>query len=880
MRPEHWLHTIPKRLRSLFHRAQADQELDDELRDHVERKTEEYVAEGMAPEEARRRALLDMGGIEKCKEECRDVRGGNLIESVLQDLRYGWRGLLHAPGFVLTVTVTIALGLGVNAALFTLFDAEYLRPIPVRDPHTLYEVFWNDRSGNANDFSWPEYREFLAQNPAFSEGAAFRWAEARLAGQHISGVLVTDDYFRMLGVRAELGRTLLPGDASASAPAVVMLAHTTWQSRFGGASDIVGRTILLRGHPFEIVGVAPPEFTGLGKRPTDFWAPITQASAFDPGPDLFGPSRPRILGIVARLKSGFTIRQAEKGVALWARRFTADLPPEEQAIAATSISRATRETFSPKNAAIFSLILATFAVILVIACANVSNMMLARSVARQREIGVRLSLGASRGRLIRQLLTESTLMVLPSAALGILLSQGIVKACLWLLVTTLPPSAAGVMNRIPALPPDLRVLSFSLAAAFLAAIVCGLAPAHQSTRTNLTQAARGDFGNNWRPSRVTNALLAGQIVVCVLMLITAGVLLRGIKGAQALDARLSTRNTIELVIHEEASRAMVLDRISREPTLESLAAAGSAPVERTAVAFVKSTSGTILASAANTVSPEYFSTFNIPLLRGRNFTAEEARSGSPVVLLSQTAASQIWPNREPGRSLDLVADQSASAEFRRNQTVAVVGIVGDELSRWITNGDSKAIIYFPTNSKTPGTKLFLSVHGDAEHVMHRLDADLTANNPDALEEIDAFQIRRWVIEDAYSLHVVYWVAIALGCLALLLTLSGIYGVVAHIVSQRTKEIGIRMALGATTRSVERLVLKQSMRLAIAGGIVGCVLALGVSRILSSVLLMINTYDVAVYVGGIAFVWIACAAAAYLPARRATKVDPMVALRYE
>jgi predicted permease len=801
------------------------------------------------------------------------------IEAVWQDLRYGWRGLLHAPGFLLTVTVTIALGLGVNTALFTLFDANYLRPIHVRDPHSLYEMFWINRSGNANDFSWSEYREFLAQNPAFSEAAALLRAEARMAGHHLSGVLVTDDYFQMLGVRTALGRTLLPGDASASAVAAVVLAHTTWQIQFGGASDIVGKKILLRGHPFEVVGVAPPEFTGLGARPTDFWAPITLAAVFDPSSDLFGPSRPRALGIVARLKSGFTLRQAENGVALWARRFTADLPAAEQAMAATSISRATREPFNPKNAAIFSLVLAAFAVILVIACTNVTNVMLARSVARQREIGVRLSLGASRGRLIRQLLTESALIVLPSAALGVLLSRGIIKACLWLLVTTLPPGIAGVMDKIPALSPDIRVLGFSFAAAFLAAIGCGLVPALQSTRTNLTQAARGDFGNSWRPSRVANALLAGQIVVCVLMLITAGVLLRGIKGLQVLDATLSTRDAIELVIHED-SRAMVLDRISREPALQTLAAAGSAPVDKKPIAFVKPASGAILASAANSVSPEYFATFDIPLLRGRNFTAEESRSSSPVVLLSQTAASQLWPNQEPGRSLDLVPDQGASTEFRRNQTVAVIGIVGDEPSRWIASGESKAIIYFPTYSKTLGTKLFLGVHGDAEPAIHRLDADLTASNPNALEEIHALQIRRWVIEEAYSFHVVYWVAIALGSLALLLTLSGIYGVVAHIVSQRTKEIGIRMALGATTRSVERLVLKQAMRLAVTGGIVGCILALGVSKILSSSLLMINTYDAAAYAGGIAFVWMACGAAAYLPARRVVRVDPASTLRYD
>lgn len=869
------------RVQSILFRNRAEKDLDDEMSFHVELQARKYVSSGMDEAQALRRARLEFGGIAGVEEECRDVRGTQWVESLWQDLRYAWRGLLHSPVFALTVVSTIALGLGVNTALFTVFNAYYLRPAAVSDPRSLYEVVWVDRSGAGQDFSWSDYREFLPQNASFSDAAAFRRVDARLYGRRLSGLLVSGGFFSMLGVKPALGRTLLPSDAeNPGGAAVAMLSYTTWQTQFGGAADIVGKKVFLRGQPFEVVGVAPAEFTGLGARPTDFWTPITMAAVFETGPSLFRPSSPRTLGIVGRLKPDSTTGRAEVGIGAWMRRVTASQPASEQAMSGLLVSRATRMNLNPKNVAGFTLVLAAFAVILVIACANVTNMMLARAVARQREIGVRLSLGASRGRLIRQLLTESTALVLPAALVGLALSRAIIGASVWLLVTTLPAGIAGFLARIPPLKSDLRVLCFSVAAAFLAAQLCGLAPALQATSTSLTQAARGEFAGGWRPSRVRNGLLAGQVAVCVLMLITAGVLLRGIDDLRALDPALSSRDVIQVAVQENL-RSRVLDRLSRDPALVTLAAAGSAPVDRKPIAYVQASSGSLRSAAANNVSPEYLGAFDIPLLRGRNFTADEARSASPVVMVSQSAAAELWPGGEAvGKPLALLPDRNASADYRRSQTVTVIGVVRDETSRWISNGESKAILYFPANPRSAGTQLLLTVHGDAESAMHRLDADLAAIDPNAIDEMQTLQVRKWVSEEAYSFRVIYWISSALGVLALLLTLSGIYGVVSFVVSQRTKEIGIRMALGATAFSVARLVLRQSMRLAVIGGSAGCLLALGVSKILSSSLVMINTFDVVAFTSALLLVWAACAAAAYAPARRAARIEPIVTLRYD
>jgi predicted permease len=844
------------RLRSLILHRRVERELADELALHIELEARKNMAAGMSPEEAARQARIQFGGPEQVKEECRDARRVRLIETAWQDVRYALRGLGRSPVFFLTVVATIALGLGLNTALFTIFNAYYFHPIPVHDPESLYEFSWIDRSGAGHEFTWPEYREFLSENPAFSAALAYRYAEVRFEGRNLTCGLVTGGYFQMLGIGAALGRTLLPDDSLApGSQPVVVLSYAAWQNQFAGDRDILGKKLLLRGFPFEVVGVAPAGFNGLASRPTDFWVPISMAARFYGPPDLFGPEHPRTLSIIGRLGPRFSVRQAEAGVKLWAQRFTAASPDAERAVGAWFISRATVKPFTPQSALLFSPILIAFLLVLLIACANVTNMMLARAVSRQREIGIRLSLGAARGRLIRQLLTESLLLAVPAAVAGFFVSKAMIGIGLRVMFATLPAGIASFGARVAPLSPDARVFAFSLAAAAASALLFGLAPALQSTRGDVMQAARGDFSGEFRPSRLRNALVIGQVTVCVLLLIVAGLLLSGVDQVQAHLPALSSRDAIEIVVQEK-SRARVAALLASEPSVEILAAAEHAPVHRqTMVSIRPAEAGAILRTAANTVSREYFTVFEIPVLRGRNFTDAEARSGAAVAVISQTAAEQLWPNQEAiGQSLRLVPNRGAEAVTRGFQVVSVIGIARDEISRWIMNGEDKSLVYFPGSPQTASTRLFARVHGDADTVKRKLDADLAALDADAVEEIHKIQVRDWVTEETYLFRVAYWGSSAIGVLALLLTLSGIYGVLSHVVSQRTKEIGIRMAMGATTNAVTGLLLKQALRLGIIGTAIGGVLALGVLS--------------------------ACAGAAYFPSRRAARVDPIATLRYD
>jgi predicted permease len=867
------------RLRALAFRDRTEHELDEELDFHIEMQTRKNLAAGMSESDARREACIRFGRAGEVKEECRDARRVNLIETAWQDIRYAIRGFRRSPTFVLTVVATIALGLGLNTALFTIFNAYVLRPVAVRNPYSLYEFRWMNRTGVGHLFTWSEYQEFRKQDPAFSQVFAYRNIQDRVDGRNVFIQLVTGDYFRTLGVNAALGRTLLPEDSSVPGrEPIAVISYSAWRDRFASDPAIVGRKVLIHGHPIEIAGVMREGFMGLEAVPADFWAPVTAAVLLEDGPDIFGPEHPGALRILGRLKTGISVQEGQAGLTLWAQRITAGRPDSDKPVGAILRSRATTIPLTRTALLTFSPIVISFGLVLLIACANVANMMLARAMSRQREIGVRLSLGAARGRLIRQLLTESVLLALPAAAAGFAVSQFAIEYGGRLMFATLPSEFAEFIRLAP-LPPDLRVFGFMLVAAVGSALLFGLAPAMQATRANVMQAARGDFTNDIRPTRLRNFLVIAQITVCVLLLICAGVLLRGARRMQNLDPGLRTQNIVEIEIQEK-SRARVLARLAAEPLVESVASAANTPLDG---AFPRIQAGaadnTVLVQASyNHVSPEYFPIFEIPILRGRNFTAEEANSGAPVAIVSQGAAQQLWPNRDAvGQSMRLAPEQGEASGVRRYPAVRVIGIARDAISGWIGNGLDKSCVYFPANPLASGN-LIVRVHGDAGTARRKLDADLSAIDPAAVQQIHKMQ--EFLAIGTYPFRVAHWISSLVGALALLLTLSGIYGVLSYVVSQRTKEIGIRMAMGATTRAVIGLVLKQSMRLAVMGIACGGVLALGVSRIFASRLVMMDTFDGWAYCAGVLVVLSACAGAAYLPSRRAASIDPVSTLRYD
>ena len=867
------------RIRGLFLRRRAEQELDEELRFHLEMAARRNASTGANDEEAALLARVRFGGIDPVKEDCRTVRGTQLVETTLRDIKYALRGFGRSPLFVLTVVGTIALGLGLNAALFTLVDNFVLRPFPVRDPHSLYAFSWTDRAGHEHSFSWREFESFSKNNPAFSEVVAMHYFLARSEGRPLTGALVTGNYFRMLGGVSAVGRTLVPEDSSAPGrEPVIVLSYAAWQSKFGGDPNIIGRKLMLHGYPLLVIGVAKEGFGGLDPAPLDYWAPLTMAPQLEGGPGRFFKDNSDV-EIVGRLKRGISVSQAEVALTGWTRGVTEGRPESERAAGVTLDSRATPIRLSTRVIAMISPLGAAVGLVLLLACANVANMMLARAMARQREIGIRLSLGAGRGRLIRQLLTESLLLAIPAGLAGFLVSRVAIEAGLRIMYATLPPDMAEIVPTI-SLPADIRVFGFMLIAAFASALLFGLAPAIQSTRADVMLAARGEFTADARPMRLRNALVIVQITVCALLLICSGVLIRGESAMRSFDVGFRTHGVIGMALPEKG-RPVILERLKHDSTVKAIAAAASIPLNGILPPVLISAGAGAKTSDAwyNYVSPEFFSLLDIPVLEGRNFTADEARSGAPVAIISQLTARRLWPQ---GNALDREIfirhddRRNWGSELPRHPALRVVGVTRNIISCTIPYGPDPPLIYFPAT--TANYSVLIRVNGNVENARLRLDKELSMLAGEDIQDIHSMD--QGFALSVYMFRVGSWVGMLLGGLALGLTLSGIYGVLSYLVSQRTKEIGIRMALGASVGGVTRLVMTQSMRLAAVGLGFGTAMALGVSRFLASHLVFINTFDLLAYGAGMVLVVAAALGAAYFPSRRAARIDPLTTLRYD
>ena len=858
------------RIRALVHPRRAEQDLDEELQFHLEMSARKH-----GPELRRR-----FGSLSQVKEECRDARGTQFIETTLRDIQYALRGFRRNPLFVLTVVGTIALGLGLNAALFAVFNNYVLHPISVRDPYSLYSFTWTNRRGMGHDFSWREFEKLRTTNPALTDVMAAEWLFGRAEGRALTGQLVSGNYFRDLGVSALIGRTLLPEDAAAPGrDPVMVLSYSAWQDKFARDPNIVGKKLIVRGYPLEVIGILREGFNGLNDAPAEYWAPLTMDGQLFGGPDLFGPGNPERLRICARLRSGWTLRQAGEALKAWSAQVTADLPDADKATGVVLRSKSTLIPLSPQLMASFSPLMLAFGLVLLLACANVANMMLARAMARQREIGIRLSLGAGRRRLIRQLLTESILLAIPAGLAGYLISRMMIDSGLRLMFATLPPDMAELIPAV-SLPPDIRVFVFMLVAAMISALLFGLAPAIQSTRPDVMLAARGEFTSDVRPLRLRNALVIGQITVCALLLICSGVLIRGARRIGSFDVGFKTQGTVEIEWTAK-TRPQTLARLESMPAVQAIAGVSHAPLNGILPGVTLSSGQNQKAVPAwrNHVSPEFFSLLNIPLIEGRTFTQEEAKAGVPVAIVSELAARSLWPKGGAvgSRIHFQSSQQSDRGEMSKYPTALVVGVARNIISCSIPFGPDPALVYLPA-TRDSQDMLLLQVRGDVETFRRNLLTDLDASLPGAVEQVHSFN--QALALNIYPFRVASWVGSVLGGLALLLTLSGIYGVLSYLITQRTKEIGIRMALGATTGTVARLVLRQSGKLAVIGIALGTALALGVSRLLASNLVFVDTFDLLAYCAGILLVTAAALAAAYFPSRRAARIDPVTTLRYD
>jgi predicted permease len=799
---------------------------------------------------------------------------------MLRDLRYALRMLRGAPAFAITVVLTLGIGLGLNTTLFTLFNAYVLRPFAVKDPRSLYGLRWaTAHSPHRAGITWEQYQDLRAHVPLFSDATAFSPFLARVESRNLQGLAVAGNYFSMLGVGAERGRPILPEDASSpGAGAVVVLSHQIWESAFGADPAIVGHSIRIAGRPFEVIGVGPADFIGIAEFPVDFFIPLTMVATV--GPDLFGPQKPSAALVIGRVPAEISLDKVQAALTVWIRHATEQQPQSDRAIQASLTPRATPVAFDPDIMAVFLPLVVVFGLVLLICCANVSNMMLARALPRQREIGVRLAMGAARSRLIRQLLSENLLLSLLAGAIGFAVSLGAIRGAQRILTATIPPSLN--LLHIAPLEPDYRVFLFILGAAALSTVLFGLAPALQATRTSLVEALRGEFGARVSSSRLRSILIVGQIGVCMILLVLTGILLRGSAAYQRMDLGYNLHGIVYPFFigrTDATSSVKAAKRLSTEPWVGVMAAAWNPPLRSVMQMPMKPPESTQWMRAGyNIVSPEYFGVLDIPILRGRNFGKAESESESAVAIVSQATARKFWPNEDAlGKSIVLDRKLAAADDAPRFDQAVVIGIAKDVTSGTLISGRDATMIYFPTHPDAKRAMTFLIRGKDNVPAdIRRLELALAASVPD--RPVLAISMDEMFVTQAYPFRAAAYISALLGGLALLLTLSGMYGVLSFLVGQRTKEIGIRMALGATPGIVVRLVLSQSMRFAIWGVAVGLALAFGGALLLRHLLTMINAFDVMAYASGAAVVALASLAAAFFPSSRAARINPVETLR--
>ena len=826
---------------------------------------------------------------------------------MLQDLRYSLRSLLKRPGFTLIVLATLALGIGVNAAIFSVFNI-LLRPLPVKEPESIVRLFVEDGSSRFDHFSFPHYSYIRDHNQSFSDVLAVYEDERFLLGENrlnsepeeINGNFVSENYFSMLGGSTHLGRSFTAEENSVPGrDAVVVLSHNFWQRRFGSDARLVGSSIKLNGKPFTVIGITHPEFVGLRHEMPDIWLPLAMRAAMATDRfegialekrDWYGGRDFPWLSIYARLKPATTALEARTEMNMLVGQFhTPSSTGPKLTIAVDPINNIE----VPLEAWMFiGMVLGATALILLIACFNIANMQLARAIARQKEIGVRLCLGASRWRLIRQLLTESLVLSIVGGVAGVLLAWWTLN--LFLSVVFLRYGGAEMLRVSIDLTPDWRVMAYSFGLALLSGIAFGLVPALRATRPDLIGMVKAEgataSGRSAR-SRLSSALVVAQVAICFVLLIPAGLLLRSVQINLATDPGYEAKNLLSVGYSLEfsgydAERAKVfqeqlITRLAALPGVKSVSL-DRLDMDRGIVTLLDQ-GGTGSKQYPNVpieaIPSTFLDTIGTPLVFGRAFTADEVNAHTPVVIVSESTARNLWPGENAlGKLVRLeqpMRDDSTKMIFSSAQ---VVGVARD--NQIYRSGETqRVVVYIP--GVEPGamdTKVLVRTTTDAATLKDRARSEAYAVEPVLRLFVRTFE-ERIAREQGIMLAASHG-ATALGVLALLLAVIGLYGVMAWSVVQRTREIGIRMAVGAQAHNVLALVLKQGMKLVLVGVVIGIPTSLAAARVLSSLLIGLTTSDV-LTIGVVTVLVIAVTVlACYLPARRATRVNPLETLRYE
>jgi macrolide transport system ATP-binding/permease protein len=839
------------------------------------------------------------------------------MQTLFQDLRYGIRMLLNAPGFTLVATLTLALGIGINTSIFTLFNV-FLRPLPVNDPETLVTLDWG--TSERRWFAYPDYVYFRENGQVFSgliardpEQIPLEGREAREETLLVNAELVSDNFFSLLGVRAILGRTFTPEENSATGKQpVVVLSHHFWQSYFAGDPNVIGRVMRFHGKPFTVIGVMERGFSGIdaGPETKDVWLPMAMRPEVGSRPAadddsfrsrLFGSRDIRELMLTGRLKPGRTMEEARAEMKLLSAQFVSAYPeidPKNSAIRKSV--RVTPAARLPADARGFwpmvGIVLAATALVLLIACSNIASLLLARATARRKEIGVRLCLGASRLRVIRQLLTESLLLAGLGGIAGLVLAWWSVSFLVAAVLSRIGDEkvTAAALN----LDPDIRILSFTFLISVLSAIAFGLVPALRATRLDLVATIKDEgaaLGHRIGRSRLRNGLVVVQVAVCLTLLMSAGLLLRGLTRATTRDPGFETKKVLLLELNLDysgytAARAEQFKRdlsarLAALPGVQAVVPDGSPMWDGAYTTItVPASEGTAVKQFHDTpylqVSHNYFDAVGIRIVRGRGFTEEETRAGAAVAVVSETTARNLWPGADPlGKEMRMESNASPSDSGAvRMPTVQVIGVARDVLS-WRTGEVLPLKFFVPATEGLSDLRLVRTV-GDASQLKPLVWAVIRSLDPSIYVYLNTLEETIARTNRVRATNVSSLLATTLGLLALLLATIGIYGVMSFAVSQRTREIGIRVALGAQGRDVMKLVIRQGMVMVLIGVAIGLAASMAVSRLIKSLLFGISPTDPMTFVMVPLLLAAVALLACYIPARRATKVDPMVALRYE
>jgi predicted permease len=869
--------------RNLFHKDRVDQEFSEEIRTYVDMLTEAKLRQGQTPQEARRNALLELGGVEQVEERVREIRVGQFIETAWRDVRLGVRTLVHSPIFTAVTVLSLALGIGANTAIFSVVNGLLLRPLSYPESERLVDVWHTPPQQSFPGLdrfsvSPANYIDWKAQATVFEQVAVYGYAGLSLSTSNdplpLIGATVSSDFFSVLRSNAMLGRTFTPDEEQPGRDQVVVISHGLWQRAFGANPNIIGQPVTLNSRSFTVVGIMPAAFEF--PREAELWVPL----AWDDKERQVRSIHDYL--VIARLKQNVSVQQAQAEMSTISSRLEQQYPEEDKGWGAVVIPL--REDLVGDIRTALLVLFCAVGFVLLIACANVANLMLARGANRQKEIAVRIALGAGRARLVRQLLTESVLLAVTGGVLGLMLA-------VW---------GSKMLVRLGSLPNagdigiDTWALGFTLLVSFAAGVIIGIMPALQFTRTSVSETLKqgsGRTGGSPMKQHTRKALVISEVALSLVLLIGAGLMIRSFWKLQNVDPGFDTSNTLTMSValtpirysepHQQlAFFDRTIEQIRAVPGVVSVGVTTTIPLAGGGSTQPFSIEGRPTGAIAEQpmaqtryISPDYFRTLGIPLRQGRFFTDQDRDNSVPVVIISEAMAHRFWPGENPiGKRLtpSFHAEQGARE---------IVGVVGDVKARGL-DADASAMMYLAyRQSPRPYLSFVVRTASNPESLVQPVSrAIYSIDKEQALTDVQTMD--QVLTQSLSGQRFNMTLLLSFAGVALLLAAVGVYGVMNYTVTLRRRELGIRMALGAAKTDVLRLVLGQGLTLTLIGVGAGLISAYALTRLMASLLYGVTATDYLTFGSVSAMLVVVGLVASYVPARRATKVNPTIALRAE